>query len=94
MVTALTGPGWRKGSAWLFSQGSAKYPTAVAHTCRERAATQAWSFSLCCRAPEERWAEPKYNGPLVTARLAPGDVSSNRYSGRYCGEEMDCGVFF
>lgn len=38
--------------------------------------------------------KPKYNGPLVTPRLALGDLSSNRYSGRYCGEKMDCDVFF
>lgn len=38
--------------------------------------------------------KPKYNGPLVTPRLALGDLSSNRYSGCYCGEKMDCDVFF
>lgn len=38
--------------------------------------------------------KPQYNGPLVTPRLALGDLSSNRYSGRYCGEKMDCDVFF
>lgn len=51
---------------------------------------------LVCIAELQRngRTKPKYNGPLVTLRLALGDLSSNRYSGRYCGEKMDCDVFF
>lgn len=95
MVTALTGPGWmRKGSAWSFSQGSAKYPTAVVQTWRERKLPHKPGL-LVFTAELQRngGTEPKYNGPLVTLRLALRDLSSNRYSGRYCGEKMDCDGF-
>lgn len=96
MVTALTGPGWmRKGSAWSFSQGSAKYPRAVVQTWREKKLPHKPGL-LVFTAELQRngGTEPKYNGPLVTPRLALGDLSSNRYSGRHCGEKMDCAVFF
>lgn len=96
MVTALTGPGWmRKGSAWSFSQGSAKYPTAVVQTWREKKLPHKPGL-LVFTAELQRngGTEPKYNGPLVTPRLALRDLSSNRDSGRYCGEKMDCDVFF
>lgn len=91
MVTALTRLGWiRKGSAWSFAQGSAKYTTAVMQTCRKKLQNKPRLLVFTAEMQGISQTKPKYNGPLVTPSLALGGLSFNRYLGHYCGEKMDC----
>lgn len=72
MVTALTRLGWiRKGSAWSFAQGSAKYPTAVMQMCR-KTAKQASSFSLYCRDAEKQSDKAQVQRAACYSEFGPG----------------------
>lgn len=68
----------------MFTQGSAKYSTAVFQTSRKPARRDGFNFYF--RNTEKQSYETQYNGLLVTlvTSLALGAVSSHRYSGNLC----------
>lgn len=66
----------------MFTQGSAKYSTAVMQTSRKPARQD--SFNFYFRNTEKQSYKIQYNGLLVTLSLALGAVSSHRNSGHFC----------
>lgn len=76
--------GWMRKEC-MFTQGSAKFSTAVMQTSRKPARQD--SFSFYFRNTEKLSFETQYNGTLVTLSLALRAVSSRRYSGHFCWRE-------